>query len=351
MNRTLRKCCAALLAILAVYAAPAAEKTVYLKDFLAPGAAGTDAVPAVRAALEHCAEVGASRLVLPGGQLRMRPDRAVEKYQFISNNDESLKRIAFDLVGMRDFEIDGNGTELLFTGFISPFSLEDCENITVRDLTMHRPFEYTVSEIRMRSRDFDPSKRNSMTVDARMQKTGSAKLRWEGTLEDMDNQNITLWLTNLDLRDFGPYCEHYTAYPLTKGNLTFRSQNVIRDRYLDGTNHLDMFEPKVDKKRREIKAEMNIPLKLGLYVLKDKKGHVKMDLPVRGSLDSPEFSYRKIVLKAIGNVLLKVVTAPFSFLSNTSISIRCNTSSRRSSTLRWTRSRRRCRTNPKCTSS
>ena len=32
-----------------------------------------------------------------------------------------------------------------------------------------------------------------MTVDARMQKTGSAKLRWEGTLEDMDNQNITLW--------------------------------------------------------------------------------------------------------------------------------------------------------------
>ena len=187
--------------------------------------------------------------------------------------------------------------------------------VTVRDLTMHRPFEYTVSEIRMRSRDFDPSKRNSMTVDARMQKTGSAKLRWEGTLEDMDNQNITLWLTNLDLRDFGPYCEHYTAYPLTKGNLTFRSQNVIRDRYLDGTNHLDMFEPKVDKKSREIKAEMNIPPKMGLYVLKDTTRHVKMELPVRGSLDSPEFSYRKIVLKAIGNVLLKVVTAPFSFLS------------------------------------
>ena len=188
-------------------------------------------------------------------------------------------------------------------------------SVTVRDLTLHRPFEYTVSQIGMHSRDFDPSKHNKLTVDARMQKTGSAKLRWEGALDNIDNQNITLWLSNLDLRDFGPYCEHFTAYPLTKGNLTFRSQNVIRDRYLDGTNHLDMFEPKVDRKRKDIKAEMNIPLKLGLYVLKDKKGHVKMDLPVRGSLDSPEFSYRKIVLKAIGNVLLKVVTAPFSFLS------------------------------------
>ena len=187
--------------------------------------------------------------------------------------------------------------------------------ISFRDLTMEKPFEYVVSDIRMRSRDFDPSKRNSLQVDARMQRTGSAKLRWEGTLDDLNNQSITLWLSNLNLRDFSPYCEHFTAYPVTDGNLTFRSQNVIRNRYLDGTNHLDAFEPKVDKKRKELKPEMNIPLKLGLYVLRDKKGHVKMDLPVGGNLDSPEFSYRKIVLKAIGNVLLKVVTAPFSFLS------------------------------------
>lgn len=36
---------------------------------------------------------------------------------------------------------------------------------------------------------------------------------------------------------------------------------------------------------------------------------------MKGNLDSPEFSYRKIVMKALGNVLLKVVTAPFSFLT------------------------------------
>ncbi len=191
----------------------------------------------------------------------------------------------------------------------------DGGRVSFRDLTMAKPFEYVVSDIRMRSRDFDPSKRNNLQVDARMQRTGQAKLRWEGTLDDLNNQNITLVLSNLSLRDFTPYCEHFTAYPITGGNLTFRSQNVIRNRYLDGTNHLDAFEPKVDKKRKELKPEMNIPLKLGLYVLRDKKGHVKMDLPVGGNLDSPEFSYRKIVLKAIGNVLLKVVTAPFSFLS------------------------------------
>ena len=112
------------------------DKTVYLQDFLTPGAAETDAVPALRAALERCAEVGATSLVLPGGTLHMRPDLAVEKYQFISNNNESLKRIAFDLCGLHDLTIEGNGTELLFTGFISPFNLEGCRNVTIRDLSI-----------------------------------------------------------------------------------------------------------------------------------------------------------------------------------------------------------------------
>ncbi|MDE5637370.1 MAG: right-handed parallel beta-helix repeat-containing protein [Alistipes sp.] len=115
---------------------PAIEKTVYLADYLADGDAETDAVPAITAALADCAATGAKRLVLPGGQLRLRPDLASERYEFISNNDESLKRIAFRLSDMHDFTIDGNGTELLFTGFVSPFDIENCSNITVCDLSV-----------------------------------------------------------------------------------------------------------------------------------------------------------------------------------------------------------------------
>ncbi len=209
---------------------------------------------------------------------------------------------------------DSVATDAGFTLRVADFEIANSE-IVFRDETLHKPFEYRLSDIRMRSRNFDPQSNNNLVLNARMQKTGTARFRWVGSLADLNNHNISLSLSNVALNDFSPYCEQYTAYPLTQGNLTFRSQNVIRNRNLDGTNHLDIFEPKVDKKRKDIDPEMNIPLKLGLYVLKDKKGHVLMDLPVKGSLDSPEFSYRKIVMKAIGNVLLKVVTAPFSFLS------------------------------------
>ena len=93
--------------------APTSGGDVYLNDFLDDLTAQTDAGPAIRAALSHCARIRAARLILPGGELRIRPDLAVEKYQFISNNDEGLKRIAFDLVGLQDFTIEGADTKLL----------------------------------------------------------------------------------------------------------------------------------------------------------------------------------------------------------------------------------------------
>lgn len=111
-------------------------KTVYLKDYLSGNDASTDATMAIRAAIADVKKTGATALVLPGGQLRIRPDKAFEKYQFISNNDESLKRIAFQLDGIDNLTIQGNNTSLLFTGFVSAFNLENCRNITIENLSI-----------------------------------------------------------------------------------------------------------------------------------------------------------------------------------------------------------------------
>ncbi len=124
---------ASLAALLSCTNTPEA---IYLADYLQEGDAERDAMPAIREALKVCRETNASRLVLPGGTIRVRPEKAYEKYQFISNNNESLKRIAFDLEGMDDFTIEGQNTLLLFTGFVSPFSLENCKNIVIQDLSI-----------------------------------------------------------------------------------------------------------------------------------------------------------------------------------------------------------------------
>jgi hypothetical protein len=49
-------------------------------------------------------------------------------------------------------------------------------------------------------------------------------------------------------------------------------------------------------------------------VLKDRDGKIQIDLPIEGSLDKPDFHIGKVVTRAIFNVILKVVTSPFSVL-------------------------------------
>ncbi|MBQ3187197.1 MAG: DUF748 domain-containing protein [Alistipes sp.] len=182
------------------------------------------------------------------------------------------------------------------------------------DHTLHRPFTYQVSNITLMSRNFDLDAINQLTGRATLQSTGSASLRWQGSFKSLANHNITLNLSNVAMQDFTTYCEAFTAHPITGGNLTFESQNIITDYELRGTNHLNTYQFAVEKKLKEIDPVVKLPLKLGVYVLTDKQDHIDLDLPVKGRIDDPEFSYRKIIFKALGNVLLKVATAPFSFL-------------------------------------
>ncbi len=117
-------------------------RKVFLADYLAADAGSAkDAMPALRAALDACGR-GNATLVLPGGELRIRPDMAYEKYQYISNNDGSLKRIAFMLKDVENLTVEGNGTLLKFSGYISPFDLEGCRNVRIGNLSIdyERPF-------------------------------------------------------------------------------------------------------------------------------------------------------------------------------------------------------------------
>lgn len=114
----------------------AEEKVVYLKDYLVGYQEGQDATLALRRALDECKKVKARRLELPAEKLYFQPDYAVEQYVFVSNNDEGLKRFAFDLTGLSDIVLEGNGAVLLFSGFVCPFLIREAENIEVRNLSI-----------------------------------------------------------------------------------------------------------------------------------------------------------------------------------------------------------------------
>lgn len=183
------------------------------------------------------------------------------------------------------------------------------------DNTMHRPFDYTVSEIAIRANDFKLMEKNRISVRAQLPKQGSAMIQWEGALDDFYNQSLSATLSNVDIQSLSTFVEYYTSFPVTSGNLTFRSQNEVSNGRISGVNQLGTYNFTVGDKIRKHKPEYRLPVRLGIFVLTDRDKHIDIELPISGDISSPEFSLRKVIWKAIGNVILKVVASPFEWMS------------------------------------
>ena len=112
-------------------------------DFADAAALERDATPTVRAVLEDLRACGpGGTLLFPAGTYHFWPQRAEERYLFVSNNDESLARIAFPLFERDGLIIEGRGARFVFHGFMTPFALRDCAQVTLTGFTVdwERPF-------------------------------------------------------------------------------------------------------------------------------------------------------------------------------------------------------------------
>ena len=135
-RRYLNSTVKALVTLLSLARFAIAAGTVSVADFGARPDAGVDAAPAVRAALEQCRKTQADTLIFPPGRYDFWPDRAEEKYLFITNNDEGLRRIAFPLIGVENLTIDGGGATFVFHGNILPFVFDHSTNVSLENFSI-----------------------------------------------------------------------------------------------------------------------------------------------------------------------------------------------------------------------
>jgi pectate lyase len=77
-----------------------------------------------------------STITIPAGVHHAYPDSLPDRFLHISNNDDGDKRIVFDLSGLENITIDGNGAELLMHGHTIPFYMQNAKNITIKNLTI-----------------------------------------------------------------------------------------------------------------------------------------------------------------------------------------------------------------------
>jgi hypothetical protein len=118
---------------------------------------------------------------------------------------------------------------------------------------------------------------------------------------------------DMDLSPMTPYSGKYVGYTIEKGKLSFDLQYLIVKKKLDSKNHIFLDQFTLGDKVESPQAT-KLPVKLAIALLKDRKGEIKLDIPVSGTLDDPKFSVWGIILKILVNLIAKAATSPFSLL-------------------------------------
>ena len=120
---------------------------------------------------------------------------------------------------------------------------------------------------------------------------------------------------DMDLSPVTPYSGKYIGYVIDKGKFSFDVQYFIEKRKLDSKNNIFIDQLTLGDKVESPDAT-KLPVKLAIALLKDRRGQIKLDIPVTGSLDDPQFSVWRIVIKVLVNLLSKAATAPFALLGS-----------------------------------
>jgi hypothetical protein len=107
-----------------------------------------------------------------------------------------------------------------------------------------------------------------------------------------------------------PYSGKFAGRRIDSGRLSVDLEYKIKNRQLEAENKFIVNKLKLGE-RVESPNALHLPLDLAIALLQDSNGVIDLDLPVKGSLDDPQFSYGRIIWKAFVNVLTKLVTAPF----------------------------------------
>lgn len=235
---------------------------------------------------------------------------STSNFDFLFQRDTTEMALELDTVSVVDEEPKS------WKISIDDLALNQAEML-YEDNTLPKVFHYEISDINLTSKRFTLDGNNSIQLQAMLNHVGKLFVNWQGNLQGLDNHNLTLMLSNVQVADFSPYTMQMFGVPVESGTLSFRSQNVITDGNIKGVNKLQTASLVLgDKNKRAQPKYPKVPMKLGLYLLADRHNNISVDLPVSGNLKDPKFSYKKTLRKVFFNVLAKVSASPFRLMTD-----------------------------------
>ena len=188
---------------------------------------------------------------------------------------------------------------------------------TFADLSLPLPFATGIAALggsitKVASADDAPA---AVDLHGRVGAEGTADIVGDLSLfGPTDLLELDVDLTRVEMGSFTPYSVKFAGYRVASGLLNLDLHYSIRDRQLASENRIVVDQLTLGEKVPSETA-IKLPLKLAVALLKDSEGVIRLDIPLTGTVDDPQFSIWGLAWQAIKIVLTKVVVSPFKALA------------------------------------
>ncbi|MET0104914.1 MAG: DUF748 domain-containing protein [Sedimenticola sp.] len=120
---------------------------------------------------------------------------------------------------------------------------------------------------------------------------------------------FALDVSALEIPPLSPYGEGMLGYSLDSGQMDSKVNLSVDKGKLDGLVKLQLYKLEVSpldsEAREQLETEMSVPLETALDLLRDDQNSIKLDLPIAGDLDNPDFDISDAINQATGKAVKK----------------------------------------------
>lgn len=156
----------------------------------------------------------------------------------------------------------------------------------------------------------------NINLEGQVDEYGLARI--SGSMNVFDPLKMTdmhLKFRNLLMSNLSPYTVEFAGREIERGKLDLELGYAIDHGMLKGTNSVLLSDLELGQKVDHPGAA-SLPLGLAVSLLKDADGVIKVDLPVEGDINDPEFRIGNVIWAAVSGFIGKIVSAPFRLLGN-----------------------------------
>ena len=154
----------------------------------------------------------------------------------------------------------------------------------------------------------------NIRLEGQVDEYGLARI--EGSMNMLDpisHTDVTVEFRNLLMSNLSPYTVQFAGREIDEGKLDLGLVYRIEEGQLHGANNVVISDLVLGEKVDHPDAA-SLPLGLAVGLLKDSDGVIKIDLPVEGDINDPEFKIGGVIWQAISGMIAKIVSAPFKLL-------------------------------------